>query len=173
MNMASRMESTCPQGLIQMSKSCYDAVRRGKKKDKFLFKDRGGVKVKGKGDNIQTYYLEGEVQPAARTHRSALMGRRGSDFTRVSCPLPPPSRLVLAVVHWISRAPVAGHGVQTARAVESPPTLSFHSTTPRIHSLMNLSPLLVPPSLHLLPPFPSPHHVPSESGERHGRSPRR
>jgi class 3 adenylate cyclase len=52
-NTASRMESTCPPGKIQLSQSAY--ARLAPKK-KFAMKERGYVEVKGKGQ-MMTYFL--------------------------------------------------------------------------------------------------------------------
>ncbi len=50
-NMASRMESTCPHGKIQCSAATHRHI-----KDDFVFEDRGLVQVKGKGKQ-HTYFL--------------------------------------------------------------------------------------------------------------------
>ena len=50
-NMASRMESTCPHGRIQCSRLTYHWIQND-----FLLEDRGLVQVKGKGEQ-QTWYL--------------------------------------------------------------------------------------------------------------------
>ena len=52
-NTASRMESTCPYGKIQMSPTTYSYI-----KNKFHIVERGYIQVKGKGQ-MKTYYLEG------------------------------------------------------------------------------------------------------------------
>ena len=57
-NMASRMESTCPHGKIQVSFLTYRFI-----KNHFLLKDRGLVKVKGKGE--QHTYLLVDLLPGA------------------------------------------------------------------------------------------------------------
>ena len=50
-NMASRMESTCPSGKIQLSKRTYFFI-----KNNFNIEERGLVEVKGKGKQL-TYFL--------------------------------------------------------------------------------------------------------------------
>lgn len=52
-NVASRMESSCPVGRIQVSKSAYKFM-----KPYFLFEKRGKIQVKGKGE-MKTYFLIG------------------------------------------------------------------------------------------------------------------
>ncbi len=57
-NMASRMESTSLPGHIQLSDDCHESlVVFGK--HGFETKPRGGISVKGKGDNIPTHFLVG------------------------------------------------------------------------------------------------------------------
>mmetsp|Transcript_6621 Transcript_6621/g.11691 ORF Transcript_6621/g.11691 Transcript_6621/m.11691 type:complete len:1130 (-) Transcript_6621:68-3457(-) len=50
-NTASRMQSTCPEGMIQCSGETYKALR-----DKFILSYRGLISVKGKGE-METYFL--------------------------------------------------------------------------------------------------------------------
>ncbi|MFQ5967385.1 MAG: adenylate/guanylate cyclase domain-containing protein [Acidimicrobiia bacterium] len=57
-NTASRMESHAEAGQIQVSVSTYELT-----KDKFLFRRRGEIDVKGKG-TMETFYLVGEREPA-------------------------------------------------------------------------------------------------------------
>ncbi len=57
-NMASRMESTSLPGHIQLSESCYLSLCVSSKRG-YDTKPRGGITVKGKGDNIQTFWLIG------------------------------------------------------------------------------------------------------------------
>jgi class 3 adenylate cyclase len=52
-NTASRMESHGLPGYIQVTQSTYDRLQ-----DKYLFKDRGVIQVKGKG-GMNTYFLTG------------------------------------------------------------------------------------------------------------------
>jgi class 3 adenylate cyclase len=52
-NTASRMESHGLPGYIQVTQSTYDRLQ-----DKYLFKDRGVIQVKGKG-GMNTYFLMG------------------------------------------------------------------------------------------------------------------
>jgi adenylate cyclase len=52
-NVASRMESTDPEGRIQVPQDVYERL-----KDDFLFEERGDVEVKGKG-LMRTWYLVG------------------------------------------------------------------------------------------------------------------
>ena len=59
-NMASRMESTCPSGCVQVSAATHRCI-----KDEFVFKDRGLVEIKGKGKQ-HTYFLEGHLTGAPR-----------------------------------------------------------------------------------------------------------
>ncbi|MDM8561162.1 adenylate/guanylate cyclase domain-containing protein [Candidatus Parabeggiatoa sp. HSG14] len=54
-NIASRMESHGIAGRIQVSDSVYELL-----KDKYVFKERGKISVKGKG-NMTTYFLEGKM----------------------------------------------------------------------------------------------------------------
>ena len=58
-NMASRMESTSLPGHIQLSESCYVSLCISSKRG-YETRQRGGVNVKGKGENIQTYWLLGQ-----------------------------------------------------------------------------------------------------------------
>lgn len=63
-NIASRMQSTCERGRIQMSVPCarsIEAVSPGL----FSLTPRGGVFVKGIGDNVPTYWLNGCVGGSA------------------------------------------------------------------------------------------------------------
>ncbi len=57
-NMASRMESTSLPGHIQLSETCYLSLCVSSKRG-YETKPRGGITVKGKGDNIQTFWLIG------------------------------------------------------------------------------------------------------------------
>jgi class 3 adenylate cyclase len=52
-NTASRMESHGLPGCIQLTELTYECLR-----DKYLFEERGIIKVKGKGEMI-TYFLTG------------------------------------------------------------------------------------------------------------------
>lgn len=56
-NIASRMESSCPPGRIQVSKNAYRYL-----KPFFEFEKRGVISVKGKGD-MKTYFLVGMKPP--------------------------------------------------------------------------------------------------------------
>lgn len=53
-NVASRMEATCPVDQIQVSVATYELL-----KHKFVFEDRGKIELKGHGD-LQAYLLKGE-----------------------------------------------------------------------------------------------------------------
>ena len=57
-NTASRMESTSLPGHIQLSEECYMTLCVSSKRA-YLTKPRGGIFVKGKGDNVPTYWLLG------------------------------------------------------------------------------------------------------------------
>lgn len=57
-NLASRMESTSVPGEVQVTRSVYERL-----KDRYEFKSRGLVQVKGKGE-IETWMLEGELRAA-------------------------------------------------------------------------------------------------------------
>ena len=59
-NMASRMESTCPHGKIQVSKLTHRFIENN-----FLLEDRGLVQVKGKGEQ-HTYFLIGTLPGGER-----------------------------------------------------------------------------------------------------------
>ncbi len=51
-NVASRMESSCPEGFIQVTRVAYKCM-----KHQFEFEKRGIIPVKGKGD-MKTYFLK-------------------------------------------------------------------------------------------------------------------
>jgi len=53
-NVASRMEATCPKNEIQVSEATYELLR-----DKFVFEDRGKIEMKGHGD-LHAFLLKGE-----------------------------------------------------------------------------------------------------------------
>ncbi len=55
-NIASRMESHSLKGCIQVSSATYEHL-----KDKYLFKSRGFIEVKGKG-KMETYFLKGSKE---------------------------------------------------------------------------------------------------------------
>jgi adenylate cyclase len=57
-NVASRMESTDPEGRIQLPQALYERL-----KDAFVLEERGDVEVKGKGV-MHTWYLVGRREPA-------------------------------------------------------------------------------------------------------------
>ncbi len=57
-NMASRMESTSLPKHIQLSEACYLTLCITAKRT-YDTKPRGGIFVKGKGDNIPTFWLLG------------------------------------------------------------------------------------------------------------------
>ncbi|BBU22950.1 adenylate/guanylate cyclase domain-containing protein [Mycobacterium xenopi] len=61
-NVASRMESTDPEGRIQVPQEVYERL-----KDDFVLEERGDVEVKGKGV-MHTWYLVGR-KPGARSGR--------------------------------------------------------------------------------------------------------
>ena len=56
-NVASRMESTDPEGRIQVPDDVYRRL-----KDQFVLEERGEVDVKGKGI-MRTWYLVGQQKP--------------------------------------------------------------------------------------------------------------
>ncbi|MBP0008701.1 MULTISPECIES: adenylate/guanylate cyclase domain-containing protein [unclassified Roseofilum] len=56
-NIASRMESHCLPGKIQVTKETYNALR-----DDYQLEKRGEIEVKGKG-KMTTYFLEGRITP--------------------------------------------------------------------------------------------------------------
>ena len=66
-NTASRMESTCTPGRVQVSEACRAALERSAP-GRYMLSPRGSIEVKGKG-SMFTYWLEG------RAHEGAL-----SDF---------------------------------------------------------------------------------------------
>jgi len=53
-NVASRMEATCPKNEIQVSEATYELL-----KDKFIFEARGKIEMKGHGD-LHAFLLKGE-----------------------------------------------------------------------------------------------------------------
>jgi len=53
-NVASRMEATCPRNEIQVSEASYELL-----KNRFIFEDRGEIVIKGHG-NLHAYLLKGE-----------------------------------------------------------------------------------------------------------------
>jgi len=60
-NTASRMESSCPPGRIQVTAAVFERL-----KDRFLFVRRGRISLKGKG-NVNTYHLLGHRKRAGKT----------------------------------------------------------------------------------------------------------
>ena len=52
------MESTCQPGRIQLSESCYQSLNEHCKW-RYETLPRGGIFVKGKGDNVPTHWLIG------------------------------------------------------------------------------------------------------------------
>ena len=59
-NVASRMESTDPEGRIQVPQNVYERL-----KDRFLLEERGDVDVKGKGIMHTWYLIDRKPQPTA------------------------------------------------------------------------------------------------------------
>ena len=59
-NVASRMESTDPEGRIQVPQDVYEQLRHS-----FVLEERGDVEIKGKG-LMRTWYLVGRKSPEAR-----------------------------------------------------------------------------------------------------------
>jgi class 3 adenylate cyclase len=72
-NMASRMESTCPHGCVQVSAATQRCI-----KDYFVLKDRGLVQIKGKGEQL-TYLLEGHLAGAPRVRQPILCQKVEAD----------------------------------------------------------------------------------------------
>ncbi len=65
-NLASRMESTDPEGRIQVPQDVYERL-----KDDFVLEERGDVDIKGKG-LIHTWYLVGRREAAADDNEPLL-----------------------------------------------------------------------------------------------------
>ncbi len=80
-NTASRMESTSLPGHIQLSESCYQSLSANGKRS-YSTRSRGGIFVKGKGDNVPTHWLlgisgvvHGTVLPPRTVPHPFLAGR--------------------------------------------------------------------------------------------------
>ncbi|GAY13441.1 adenylate cyclase [Mycobacterium sp. shizuoka-1] len=65
-NVASRMETTDPEGRIQVPQDVYERLR-----DRFVLEERGDVEVKGKGLMHTWYLVSRRPQPVAGTDRPA------------------------------------------------------------------------------------------------------
>jgi adenylate cyclase len=65
-NVASRMETTDPEGRIQVPQDVYERLR-----DRFVLDERGDVDVKGKGLMHTWYLVDRRAQPAAHSTRPA------------------------------------------------------------------------------------------------------
>jgi adenylate cyclase len=65
-NVASRMETTDPEGRIQVPQDVYERLR-----DRFVLDERGDVDVKGKGLMHTWYLVDRRPQPAADSARPA------------------------------------------------------------------------------------------------------
>ncbi len=89
-NMASRMESTCLPDHIQLSESCYRALVRDARRA-YILKPRGGVFVKGIGDNVPTWWLTGMPAPSSRSIAMVSVTEMSSRDT-VSLPVVVPVR---------------------------------------------------------------------------------
>lgn len=60
-NVASRMESTCEIGRIQITEEVYEILKDFNHEQNFQFTSRGSINVKGKG-MMTTYYLDGPIK---------------------------------------------------------------------------------------------------------------
>ncbi|APE14547.1 adenylate/guanylate cyclase domain-containing protein [Mycobacterium sp. WY10] len=65
-NVASRMETTDPEGRIQVPQDVYERLR-----DRFVLEERGDVDVKGKGLMHTWYLVDRRAQPAPDSNRPA------------------------------------------------------------------------------------------------------
>jgi adenylate cyclase len=60
-NVASRMETTDPEGRIQVPQNVFERLQHD-----YVLEERGTIQIKGKGP-MHTWYLVGHKQPAAIT----------------------------------------------------------------------------------------------------------
>ena len=76
MNTASRMESTCTPGLIQVSESTWKLL-----KHEGQWRSTGGIEVKGKGLMNTYYWVDPEGRPQTNDYVTDVIDLSGGHIT--------------------------------------------------------------------------------------------